>query len=411
MLWRDKPTPSRGAAPWTYGVAALVALAFLGCRSDATAKPEGDRSGQAKGEAKAVTLVPVAELAIEQTIDISGTLDPDEQVTVAAKVPGRLASITVDLSSPVTKGQAIAQLETTDYKLKIEQAAASLGQIRAQLGLERDGPDTVDADRTAIVKQALASHEEAKANLGRVEALAKEGLSSGSELDSAKAAAIRAESAVQSAREEVRIRQATMRQRSSELGIARQALEDTIVRSPLDGIVQSRRGNVGEFLTAGAPLVVIVRIDPLRLRVALPEREAADVRQGQPVRVTIPGEAAPHQGTVARLAPALDQQSRTLLVEADIKNPGHLRPGTLVTAQIVVTSKAAPTVPATSVVQFAGLSKVITVEEGKAREKTVTLGKTTGDRVEILTGVKVGDMVVDKPGSLQQGQPVRVEGS
>jgi multidrug efflux pump subunit AcrA (membrane-fusion protein) len=112
---------------------------------------------------------------------------------------------------------------------------------------------------------------------------------------------------------------------------------------------------------------------------------------------------------VARLAPALDQQSRTLLVETDIQNAGgHLRPGTLVTARIVVTSKPALTVPTSAIVQFAGLTKVITVEEGKAREKQVTTGKTSGDRTEIVSGVAAGERVVVKPGALQQGQAVRV---
>jgi RND family efflux transporter MFP subunit len=169
-----------------------------------------------------------------------------------------------------------------------------------------------------------------------------------------------------------------------------------------------RRANVGEYLAAGAPIADLVRIDPLRLRVALPELEAADVRQGQPVRVSIQGDQTTYSGTVARIAPSIDQKSRTLLVESDIKNPGHLRPGSLVRAEIVVTSKPAPTIPESALIRFAGLSKVITVENGKAKEKTVTTGKKAGDRVEVVSGLKAGEAVVDKPGSLQQGQPVRV---
>jgi RND family efflux transporter MFP subunit len=231
---------------------------------------------------------------------------------------------------------------------------------------------------------------------------------SGMDLDAAEATAVRAETALQSAREEVRIREATVRQRRSELRMARQLLADTIVKSPLDGVVQARRANVGEYLAAGAPIADLVRIDPLRLRVAIPELEAAGVQKGQPVRVKIQGDETTYAGTVARLAPAIEPQSRTLLVESDIKNPGHLRPGSLVSAEIVVSSKPAPTVPVSAVVRFAGLSKVITVENGKAKEKQVTTGRTSGDRIEIVSGVAVGEAVVDKPGSLQQGQPVRV---
>jgi RND family efflux transporter MFP subunit len=387
----------------------LVATAGFACGKKEAPKPDSGKTEKPASEPKEVTLVPVTEMPIEQTIEIAGSLDADEQVTVSAKVPGRLASIAVDLASPVTQGQIVAQIETRDYDLRIEQAAAALAQARAQLGLGlEDKDDKIDVEGTAIVRQANATLREAEANRTRARKLASEGLLSGMDLDAAETAAVRAEAAVQSAREEVRIREATVRQRRTELRMARQQLTDTIVKSPLEGVVQMRRAHVGEYLAAGAPIADIVRINPLRLRVALPELEAADVRQGQPVRVSIQGDPAAYEGTVARLAPGIDPKSRTLLVESDIKNPGALRPGSLVRAQIVVSSRPAPTVPASSIVRFAGLSKVITVENGKAKEKPVTIGKTSGDRVEILSGLKPGEAVVEKPGSLQQGQPVRV---
>lgn len=407
---RGSPKSKRASMFWATSFAVLQCVA---CGNEAAPRREGAKAEEPAAYVKDVTLIPVTELAIEQTIDISGTLDADEQVTVGAKVPGRLASMTVDLASPVKRGQVIAQLEARDYELRIEQAAATLAQSRAQLGLPQDGPDEqLDIESTALVRQASATLKEAEANRVRARNLAKEGLMTGMDLDAAEAAAIRAETALQSAREEVRIREATVRQRRSELRMARQQLADTIVRSPLDGVVQMRRGSVGQYLAAGAPIADLVRIDPLRLRVAIPELEASSVRQGQPVRVTVQGDETTYAGTVARLAPALDQQSRTLLVESDIKNPGHLRPGSLVRAQIVVSSKPMPTVPTSSIVRFAGLSKVITVENGKAREKQVTTGKTSRDRTEIVSGLALGESVVDRPGSLQQGQPVRVvEGS
>lgn len=401
----------RRKAAWTRWAASLIVLQCLAC-SKASPRADGEKAEKTAAQAKGVTLVPVTELAIEQTVDISGTLDADEHVTVGVKMAGRLASISIDLASPVTRGQIIARMETTDYQLRVEQSAAALAQIRAQLGLGPDESEKVDPENTAIVRQARATLGEAQANRARARALSEQGLMTGMERDAAEAAAVRAETAVQSAREEVRIREATMRQRRSELRMARQQLDDTVVRSPLDGVVQERRARAGEYLAAGAPIAEIVRIDPLRLRVAVPEREAAGVQQGQPVRVSVQGDAAVYEGTVARLAPALDPQSRTLLVESDIKNPGGLRPGSLVSARIVVSSKPALTVPASSIVRFAGLAKVITVEDGKAREKQVTTGRTSGDRVEIVSGLTLGESVVGRPGSLQQGQPVQVmEGS
>lgn len=387
----------------------MLLLAGIACGNKETPKPDSGQGQKAAVEPKEVTLATVTEIPIEQTIAITGTLDPDEQVTASAKVPGRLASIAVDLASPVTQGQVIAQIETKDYEIRIEQAAASLAQARAQLGLgPNDKDEDLNIETTALVRQATAVLREAEANRARARKLSSEGLITAVDLDAAETAAVRAETALQSAREEVRIRQATVKQRRSELRLARQQLTDTLIKSPLDGVVQMRRANAGEYLPAGAAIADLVRIDPLRLRVALPELEAADVRQGQPVRVRIEGDETTYAGTVARIAPSIDPKSRTLLVESDIKNPGHLRPGSLVQAEIVVTSRPAPTVPETAIVRFAGLSKVITIENGKAKEQQVTTGKKSGDRIEIIEGIKVGETVVEKPGSLQQGQPVRV---
>jgi RND family efflux transporter MFP subunit len=400
---RQRSPLSRISSAWTLRVS-LLAVACSGCskQKETSAEKEG-------AQIRAVRLSAVEHRGIERTIEVSGTLAADEQVTVAAKVPGRIASVAVDLASPVKTGDVIAQIEATDFRLRVDQMAAAVSQARVQLGLAPDGADdTVDPDSTAIVRQALATLEEARAARTRAEALARDGLSSAAEKESADAAFLRAETAVQSAREEVRMRLATLRQRRSEARLAQQQLADTTLKSPITGVVQARRANTGEFVSAGAPIADIVRIDPLRLKLVIPEREATNVEAGQAVKVTVEGDTALHTGTIARVAPALDAQNRTLLVEADIKNPGTLRPGVLASAQVILGSKPALTVPSSAIVVFAGIQKVITIEADKAVEKRVTTGKRVGNVTEILTGVGAGDRVVREPGSLQQGQAVRV---
>jgi HlyD family secretion protein len=392
----------------------MGALGAAGCQSDSRPRAEasaGARSAEATGS-REVRLARVSRSTFEQVIDVAGTLAADDQVVLATKVAGRLGTIAVDLASPVKEGQLIAQIETADYESGVEQAEAALGQARAQLGLPSSGQQgRLDVDATAIVRQALATLEEARANEARLVLLAGEGLAPQADLDAARAARLRAEALLQSAREEVRLRQAQVRQRESELEIARRRLADTAIRSPLDGFVQARRASKGEYLAAGAAVAEVVRIDPLRLRLAVPEREAISLKAGQLVRVRVSGQSAgpeEHSGVVARLAPSLDTQSRSLLIEADIENPGTLRPGNFVQASIVVGQRSVPTVPESAVVTFAGLQKVILVEGGKAVERPVTTGDVRGGRIEIRTGVEEGEAVVAEPGSLQQGQPVHV---
>jgi RND family efflux transporter MFP subunit len=230
------------------------------------------------------------------------------------------------------------------------------------------------------------------------------------QVDSAESALKVAEGRYQDAIEEVRNRQAVLAQRRSELELARQQLADTALVSPIDGGVSQRQASIGEYLAPGAPVATLVRIHPLRLRLAVPEREAAAVRVGQPVQVTVEGDATQYSGRVARVSPAIQEQNRTLTIEAEIPNEsGILRPGSFARASIV-TQAAQPVVmvPATAIVTFAGIEKVISVKNGKSVEVRVQTGRRTGDRVEIVSGLSAGEPVVVEPGNLTGGQAVTV---
>ena len=308
------------------------------------------------------------------------------------------------------RGQTIAQVEPQDYQLRVQQSEAALQQARARLGLAPEGTDDrVDPEQTGTVRQARAVMEEARTNLERTTTLVKQGIVARAELDSANAAYKVAVSRYQDSIEEIRNRQALLSQRRTELALARQQLKDTITTAPFDGVVQEKRASVGEYVAAGAPLVMIVRINPLRLRAEVPEREARSVRAGQNVRVTVEGDANVYMGRIVRLSPAITEQSRMLRVEAEISNDGSLRPGSFANASIVTDDTGmAVTVPTSAIVTFAGIEKVIVVQNGKAVEKPVTTGRRAAEWTEITAGVNVGDAVVIEPGNLQSGQDVNV---
>jgi HlyD family secretion protein len=358
---------------------------------------------------RAVRVVPAAEERLPRTVTVTGTLAADEAVVVGFKVAGRLAELTVDLGSPVRRGQVIARLDATDFRHRVEQAEAARRQARARLGLAPDGTDDrVRPEDTALVREARAVLDEARLNRERSARLVEQELIARAQMDAAVAALLVAEGRYQAAVEEVRNRQALLEERRSDLALARQQLDDTVLRAPIDGAVQERRASAGEYLAAGAPVATVVRVHPLRLRVAVPEREVTGIRVGQPVGVRVEGDPGEHAGRVARLSPVIQEQSRTLMVEAEVANPeGRLRPGTFARAEIVVEAgRSAVLVPASAIVTFAGVEKVIGVEGGKAVEKPVRTGRRIGDRVEIVEGLAAGVPVVVEPGNLTGGQPV-----
>ncbi len=387
------------------------ALAILGCEGPGPAAAPASSAGR-ELQPRPVRLVPAQESVTDRRVNATGTLAADEQVVLGAKVAGRVGELLVDLGSRVRRDQAVARLDPTDAQIRVDQAVAALQQARARLGLSPQGmDDRVDPEQTALVRQARAVLDEARLTRERMERLWQQELVARAQVDTAVSALGVAEGRYQDAMEEVRIRQAVLLQRRSDLELARQQLTDTIVTSPIDGAVSERRASVGEYLAAGAPVVTLVKLHPLRLRLAVPEREAAGVRVGQPVLVAVEGASGEHRGRVARISPAISEQSRTLMVEAEVPNErAALRPGAFAKAEIVVAGDVRiVTVPAGAVVTFAGVEKVLLVNQGRAVEVRVQSGRRLGDRVEIVAGVKAGTPVVEQPGNLTAGQPVAVQ--
>lgn len=382
----------------------LVAACKSGYQSGASQTKPTDNG------ARQVKIARVEEMPFGETVTANGTLAAYDQSTASAKVAGRLSTISVDLGSVVRRGQMVAQVETSDYKLRVQQAEAALAQARARVGLAPDGKDdAVNPEQTGTVRQARAVLDEAKVSRERAAKLVQQGIVARSEFDTVDATYKVAVSRYQDAIEEIRNRQALVAQRRSELALARQQLGDTAVYAPLDGIVQQKRASVGEYLAAGAPVVDIVRMNPLRLQAEVPERDAGTVRFGQSVRVTVAGDANVYLGQIKRLSPVITAQNRMLMVEADVQNNGLLRPGSFAKAEIVTNdAKMAITVPNNSIVTFAGIEKVIVVQNGKALEKPITTGRRNGDWTEIIAGVNVGDQVIVDPGNLQSGMAVEV---
>jgi RND family efflux transporter MFP subunit len=401
-----KHFPNAVSSQFGLSSALFICLALAGCSSGYPAS-----SRQVSNTApRQVKTVRVTEMPVGQTVTVNGTLAAYDQTTVSVKVPGRLKSISVDLGTVVQRGQVIALLEPEDYKLRVQQAEAALAQARARLGLSPAGTDDqVDAEKTATVRQAQAVLDEARFNRSRAQKLVEQGVVSRAEFDTADSSYKVAQGRYQDALEEIRNRQALLSQRRSELALAVQQLASTTIVAPLSGVVQEKRTSVGEYLSAGTAVVDIVQIDPLRLQAEVPERDAPNVRSGQNVRVTVDGDSTAYLGQIKRLSPTIKEQNRMLVVEADVRNNGRLRPGAFVRAEIVTNdSSMAVTVPSKAVVIFAGIEKVIIVQNGKAVEKPITTGRRINEWTEILAGVKVGDSVVVDPGNLQSGQAVDV---
>jgi RND family efflux transporter MFP subunit len=384
-------------------VAGLVAVSGTG---KADSRPPADPP-------RRVSVVKAEKRRIPRTVVALGTLAAEDRAELGFKVPGRLARWNVDLGSRVAAGAVLAELDARDYELRRDRARAALEQARARLGLPVAGDDeSLDPEQVGIVRQARARMEQARVDLDRARELRDEGILAQSEFDAREAAFKVAESQYNDALEEVNNRRGVLSERRSDLALAEQQLTDTELVAPFSGAVQQRRANLGEYLAAGAPVITLVKLTPLRLRLEVPEREAHSVRAGQEVAVVTEGAEGAWPGRIVRVAPAIEEANRTLVVEAEVDNSkGLLRPGSFARAEIRTESGGDTlVVPQSSLVLFAGIEKVVTVKEGRALERPVTTGRRAGDAVEILSGIEPGEPVVVEPGNLTTGAPVQVDG-
>ncbi|MBX3464457.1 MAG: efflux RND transporter periplasmic adaptor subunit, partial [Planctomycetes bacterium] len=354
---------------------------------------------------------------LPRELSVTGALAAREQLVLSMQVGGRLQDLHVDVGDLVQADDVLARLDPRDFELDLLRAEAAMQAAHARLGIDTDADlRAVDPEAMAPVREAQAVLAEARLQRDRVAEMVQEQLRPPAELETADATLLVAQSRLQRAREDVQAMLAAAGQARVELQQAAKRRQDAVARAPWRGRVAARHATAGEVVAAGAPLVTLVAVEPLRLQLPVPERAAAEVAIGQRVRFTVDGlDGGEREGLVARLGAVVDRQNRTRLVEATVANAdGALLPGGFCRARILVApAEQALTVPRAAVVLFAGVARVFTVggEVGQPRAegRVVQLGRDLGDRWELRSGLVAGTEVVLDPGDLRHGDPVVVE--
>ncbi len=396
------------------GLAWIVATGLTGCqRSDS--KPAVDKS---PASATAATQAPAAKKIIPATVQmrpwpavvrIQGSLMGDENAVIGAKVAGRIKQVKVDLGSVVQQGDVIAQLDSEEFDLRVAQAEAMLEQQRAKVGLKPGQPESqLNRELSPPVRQEKAVLDEAKEAFARAEALYKENAATLTELQQKQALLRVAEARYAAALNGVDEQIALLGVRRTELAIAVEQQTESVLRAPFTCVVQDRRVAPGMYVRVGDPIVTLVRTDPLRFRGGVPEREALNVELNQAVRVLLDDGRQTVDARVSRISPALDMASRSLMIEIDVPNPAaKFRAGLFAEAEIVVDpDQQVLAVPASAVVEFAGIEKVWLVEQGHFHERRVQTGRRAGDWVEIVNGLQVADRVAGNARQVRSGDLV-----
>jgi len=415
---------SRAIGAWTRGgrvagrrflVVLLAAWAGAVLPACGKSNPSAAQQRQAPAPIE-VKLTPVVVRPAERFVEVTGTLYGEEEVTIAAEVPGRIVGVHADLGDVVPHGAVLAQIDPTDYALAVEEARAALLAALARLGLSEVPRDEVDLSTLPVVARAEAQAANAAARLDRARRLYDRTPPLISEQDFAdiqtQSEVARAE--VESERLNARSLLAETRVRQSALARAQQGLDDTRVVAPrerdLRYRVAAKQVSVGEVVSEGTPLFRLVASDRVEVRAQVPERLAGEAAIGANVLLFVDGIPEPFEAQLARVAPAVDVATRSFEIEIEANNPdGALKPGGFVRARLHTrTDPNAVFVPASAVAQFAGVSRVFSVREGKVAEHRVAVGAPRDGLVEV-TGLPAGveAVVAEPPRGIVAGAPAQ----
>jgi membrane fusion protein, multidrug efflux system len=329
----------------------LIALATARCDSSASAST---REAAASKPSKASMSEPIRvrtaaaeKLALPETLEVTGSLLADESAAVSAQRDGRVTDVRVERGSAVAAGDVLATLEDREARANLADATASLAW-------------TVSESK-------------------RYAELATQGIISAADNQR---------------------RQLDRESAAARVDLARKAVEDTIIRAPFAGVISERKVSAGAYVKKGDPIASLVRIDPIRAELAIPESAVAAVRNGQTIQVFV--EAYPSRsfaGKIAYVGPALKSDARTLVVEALLPNAEKmLKPGLFARARVeMARTSPALFVPQSAIVTDSGVSRVFVLGSHRVSERIVSLGEKHADMVEIRAGVAAGERVALSP--------------
>ncbi|MGA7414573.1 MAG: efflux RND transporter periplasmic adaptor subunit [Bryobacteraceae bacterium] len=384
----------------------FACLFLFGCSQ----KQKSDTQPQPAAPAViAVRTAPVESRKVDRSISVTGSLLADESVALSSEVAGRVEAIYVDFGQPVKKGQVVAQLDSTEYRLQLERSKAALAQARAQLGLDPNS-DGAPTD-TAAIRQARAQMEDARFKYESAAKLVKTGDISQERFTELEKALHAREAALEASLDMMRTQWANIAGLKAEVGLQQKRINDCSLKAPFDAVVSEKNVSPGQYTKENTTILTLVKTNPLRLRAELPEAVSGLVKPGS--TLVFSTDAAPgitFKATVRELNPSLDPKSRSLMVEARIDgSDARLRPGMFVGVRLVTQVGTEVTVvPEQALFTLAGLTKVFVVRDGKAREVRLTSPNKMDGWIEVPTDlIRPGETVaVSNLSMLIDGTPV-----
>jgi len=375
----------------------------------------------AAGQSKVVPahIYSVVEETTRRKVQAVGSLFAWEESALSSEVEGTVQEVLADVGDRVTEDQPLIVLDKRELQFEVERQQGLVSQVRAQLGIGPNDPPPPDPRKLSSVQRAEADLFDAKRKYERAQSMFKDQLISQQQFDEASSRFQSTKASYDLAIQDIERLKAQLLANEASERLAEKKLADATIRAPYPGSVKTRDVHPGEYVKVQSPVMVLVRTDRLRARLAVPERWAGWVKDGALVDLHVeafPGET--FHGKITRINPAVVQDSRTFEAEAMIDNhDGRLKPGFFVQATLPSEKEErALFIPEDAVNYRYGVYKVFVVNEGSVSERRIRPAGQTEDergrRFEVAEGLKSGDHVAAAvSGELREGDRVQEAGN
>ena len=341
-------------ALWTAGATVgALALAVVAAGCDRV-EPEVQAAAPPRIH---VQTVDAPARSVTSTIPVTGTLEPVRRTDLAANATGRVVAVGVERGQEVKRGMLVAQLD-------VRLSALQRDTARAQASVSNDQASSVSEECVRATRLA-ESDAITPAELTRLQWQCK-------------------------------IAQGSLAVAQLQADVASTAVSDGVIVAPFDGWVVDRFVEPGEYVMPPTRVATLVSLDPLRLRIAVPEAYLAALVTGAPLTFHV----APYPGRtftakLVHVSPVIDSATRDVIADAEVANAdASLRPGMFATAEIAVGQQTTPAVPLSSLVPGEGSAHLFVLRDGRIEERAVRAGVEMGSEVSILDGLAVGERIV-----------------
>ena len=385
--------------------AAVLTITLASCEGQSA----GAKETSSVPQGREVGVVKVARKALRRTLTVSSELIPFQQIDVYAKESGFVRKLDVDFGTHVRAGQVMAILEIPELQAQVDEDDAEIQDATGRVASTQRELDRVEAQHKVSHLQFTRLNEVAKS---------RPGLIAQQDVDDWQGKDLAAEAQVEAARNTVESVQSQLSRAQAKRRHDEVLFDYSKITAPFDGVVTQRYANLGTLLQAGTnsstqalPLVQLSEDNLFRLVIPVPESYVRYVRIGDPVDVRVPSLDRSFPGKVARFSVDVKMDTRTMHTEVDVPNPNRaLLPGVYAEATLTLDrANRALTVPQEAL-NIVGDERTVWVvdQSNRVEERKITTGIEGPDDVEVLSGLREGELVaVGDRSSLRPGEQVK----